>query len=164
MAIINGVTKHHQYLYGRHFIIKTDHKPLTFIYGPKFGLSQTAASRLQRYATKLASYDYGIQFVKSQDNGNVDALSRLPLPREHKLCNGLDSVSYLNYVEESFPISSREVAAATQKDDVLKQITNYVLNGWPSVVTSDDEKPYFYRKDQIAIEKGCLLYRYSISR
>lgn len=162
LAIINGVIKHHQYLYGRHFIIKTDHKPLTFIFGPKFGLPQTAASRLQRYATRLASYDFEIEFVKSRENGNVDALSRLPLPREHKLCNELDLISYINYVEETFPISASEVAAATKKDNILKQISNYVINGWPSIVSSELEKPYFFRKDNLTIDRGCLLYNHRV--
>ena len=31
LAIIFGVKKYHQYLYGRHFEIKTDHKPLTHL-------------------------------------------------------------------------------------------------------------------------------------
>ena len=32
LAIIFGVKKYHQYLFGRQFEIKTDHKPLTHIY------------------------------------------------------------------------------------------------------------------------------------
>lgn len=80
LAIFTGVIKHHQYLFGRHFVIKTDHKPLTFIFGPKLGLPQTVACRLQRYAIRLAAYDFDIEYVKSADNGNADALSRLPLP------------------------------------------------------------------------------------
>lgn len=126
LAIISGVLKHHQYLYGRPFIIKTDHKPLTFIFGPKFGLPQTAASRLQRYATKLAAYDFTIEFVKSKDNYNVDALSRLPLPHERNLKSELDTVSYINYVEQSIPIRAKDVANQTHEDDVLKNIYDYL--------------------------------------
>lgn len=36
-AIVFGVKKYHQYLYGRHFNIKCNHKPLLSIYGPKTG-------------------------------------------------------------------------------------------------------------------------------
>lgn len=162
LAIIAGVIKHHQYIYGRHFIIKTDHKPLTFIFGPKFGLPTTAASRLQRYATRLASYDFDIEFVKSNDNCNVDALSRLPLPHKRISCNELDSVSYINYVEEYLPISAKEVASWTLKDTVLNKVKTYVINGWPSKIKSDLEKPYFHRKDHLGIDRGCILYNHRV--
>ncbi|KAJ0182603.1 hypothetical protein K1T71_001972 [Dendrolimus kikuchii] len=161
LAIIKGVMKHHQYLYGRHFIIKTDHKPLTFIFGPKFGLPQVASSRLQRYATRLAAYDFDVEFVKSNSNGNADALSRLPLPYEPKNESGLNLVSYINYVEDSFPISAREVALKTQTDEVLSKIYKYIMNGWPTLV-NDNEKPYYNRKEYLSIEQGCILYNHRV--
>ncbi|XP_063545414.1 uncharacterized protein K02A2.6-like [Cydia strobilella] len=162
LAIIAGVIKHHQYLYGRHFIIKTDHKPLTFIFGSKHGLPQTAASRLQRYATRLAAYDFQIEFVKSNDNSNADALSRLPLPCRRNKEKGLDAMSYINYVEESFPISARDVASGTQSDVVLKNIFNYVRDGWPVSVLAEQEKSYFHRKDKLTLDRGCILYNHRV--
>ena len=45
-------------MYGRKFIIYTDHKPLTKILGPKHGIPSLAAARLQRWALILAAYDY----------------------------------------------------------------------------------------------------------
>jgi hypothetical protein len=78
LAIFYGVTRHHQYLFGRKFELRTDHKPLSYIFGKKIGIPQTAASRLQRWAARLAAYDFNIKFVSSKDNGPADALSRLP--------------------------------------------------------------------------------------
>jgi len=37
------------------------------------------AHRLQRYAVFLSSYSYKIEFIKGINNGNADALSRLPV-------------------------------------------------------------------------------------
>lgn len=48
LALVFGVKKLHQYVYGRNFILETDHKPLTFIFGSKKGLPQMAANRVQR--------------------------------------------------------------------------------------------------------------------
>ena len=39
-----------------------------------------AAARLQRWALLLSTYDYNIHFKPTQEHGNADALSRLPLP------------------------------------------------------------------------------------
>lgn len=53
LAIIFAVETFHQYLFGRSFILKTDHKPLVYIFGSKKGIPIMAASRLQRCAVIL---------------------------------------------------------------------------------------------------------------
>ncbi|XP_050553385.1 uncharacterized protein K02A2.6 [Spodoptera frugiperda] len=158
LAILFGVTKHHQYLFGRSFILRTDHQPLTHIFGAKTGIPQTAASRLQRWAARLAAYVYTIEFVRSAENGPADALSRLPLPQEARL---VDSVNYINLIEESFPISFKDIARETEKDSLLCKIKGYVTFGWPFSVT-DAEKPYVARKQDLSVELGCLIYKYRV--
>ncbi|KAL5515892.1 hypothetical protein EMCRGX_G001137 [Ephydatia muelleri] len=44
---IFGLKKFHQYLYGRKFLLVTDHQPLVKIFGPKTGISSVVAGRLQ---------------------------------------------------------------------------------------------------------------------
>ncbi|XP_049881979.1 uncharacterized protein K02A2.6-like [Pectinophora gossypiella] len=160
LAIIFGVTKHHQYLFGRRFTLRTDHQPLVHIFGDKGGIPQTAASRLQRWAARLAAYDFKIEFVRSVDNGPADALSRLPLARETRCADTLD---YLNLVKESLPISCKEIARATEEDAILSKIKGYVMFGWPpSGPSCDAEKPYFSRMADLIVEQGCLIYKYRI--
>ena len=48
LSLAFGVKKFHQFLYGRHFNLVTDDKPLTAISGPKKGVPSLAAARLQR--------------------------------------------------------------------------------------------------------------------
>ena len=81
LAIIVGVKKFHQFLYGKRFTIRTDHKPLKGLFGEKKGISSQASPRVQRWALTLAAYEYDIQYKAGAMNGNADALSRLPLPK-----------------------------------------------------------------------------------
>ena len=78
-SLIFGVKKFHQYLYGRHFTLVTDHKPLLAILGEKKGIPSLAAARLQRWAVLLAAYQYTIKFKSTKEHANADGLSRLPL-------------------------------------------------------------------------------------
>lgn len=48
LSIAFSIKHFHQYFYGKHFILKTDHKPLTTIFGPTNGIPQMTANRLQR--------------------------------------------------------------------------------------------------------------------
>ena len=81
LVIVYGVKHYHQYLYGRTFELKTDHKPLIHIFSEKAAPTMTS-SRIQRWALTLGAYSYTIQYHKGCENGNADAdaLSRLPLP------------------------------------------------------------------------------------
>ena len=80
LAIVFGVKKYHQYLYGRQFEIKTDHKPFTHIFHESKGIPSMASGRIQRWALLLAAYNYHIRYRQGKANANADALSRLPLP------------------------------------------------------------------------------------
>ncbi|KAG8196929.1 hypothetical protein JTE90_027632 [Oedothorax gibbosus] len=80
IAIIFAVKKFHKFLMGHKFVLQTDHKPLTAIFGEKRGIPPIAAARMQRWAIILSAYQYEIQFVKGNSISHADALSRIPLP------------------------------------------------------------------------------------
>lgn len=73
LAIVYCTNHFRPYLYGRKFTIVTDHKPLVWLHSIK-----DPSSRLWKWRTKLAEYDYDIQYKKGSLNHNADALSRNP--------------------------------------------------------------------------------------
>ena len=133
LSLVFGIKKFHRYLYGRHFILMTDHKPLTSILGPKQGIPPLAAARMQRWALLLSAYSYEIKFRSTKMHANADGLSRLPLPEDLPVGNAPDPAIYNMAQLESLPIKAQEVAAATVADPVLHKVLIALRTGWPAV-------------------------------
>ena len=129
LAIVYGVKKYHQYLYGCQFQLKTDHRLLIHIFSEKKATLIMASSRIQRWASILGAYSYIIQFRKGGDNGNADALSRLPLlTTQNELPKPADIVHLMEYLDSS-PITSSQVWVLTDQDPSLTQ--------WDLTIESD---------------------------
>ncbi|XP_061708233.1 uncharacterized protein K02A2.6-like [Cydia pomonella] len=158
LSIIFGVRKFHQYLYGREFTLRTDHKPLVSIFGEKKGIPVMAASRLQRWAVLLAGYNFNIEYVRSESNA-ADALSRLPVNKSVSLTK---EVTYLNFVQDFLPIDKKMVQVSTEKDSVLRRIVSYLQTGWPSSVNDREVQPYFLRRNELYMDRGCMVWGYRL--
>lgn len=74
LSILEGVKHFRPYLYGRHFIILTDHNPLVWLAKLK-----TPNSRLIRWKIKLDEYQFDIKHLKGSSNSVADALSRIEI-------------------------------------------------------------------------------------
>lgn len=157
-AIVFGFKRFYNFVYGQNIILRTDHKPLIFIFGPKQEIPLTTASRLQRWAYYLSRFNYNIEYIKSSENGNCDALSRLPIQDALSVFD--DEYSALDYVSESIEtVNAATVARETKKDDVLKKVALYLQTNWPATHDlSDAEKAIFSKRDELIVEKGCILW------
>ena len=111
LAIMFGLKCFHMYLYGWHFTVWTNYKPLQRIFGSQMANLALAAQQLQRWALILAAFDYDIQFVSAKQNAVADTLSRLPLSS----IGATDEEIF--HVEEkqldSLPVTSKEIKNAT---------------------------------------------------
>ena len=155
LGIIFCLKKFRLYLYGRHFTILTDHKPLERIFGNKTAIPALAAQRLQRWAIILSAFSYDIKYVTSQQNAVADALSRLPLPhssRDEEVFRIEESLL------DSLPVTHKEIMDATRRDPVLSRVLEYTQNGWPNVITDQRLKPFQQRKDELSVEMNCIMW------
>jgi hypothetical protein len=73
LALVWAVDKFHRYLFGRHFVIETDHKPLSLL---KKKTGQTN-SRLLRWSLALQDYTFSVMPISGTVNVEADVLSRL---------------------------------------------------------------------------------------
>lgn len=60
------------YLYGTHFLVRSDHKPLVYLYNLK-----DPSSKLTRLRLELAEYNFTIEHIAGKNNVVADALSRI---------------------------------------------------------------------------------------
>lgn len=74
LAIVWAVRHFRPYLYGKKFNIKTDHKPLIYLFN-----MTDPSSRLTKFRLYLEEYDFEISYVPGRQNAAADALSRIPL-------------------------------------------------------------------------------------
>ena len=71
LSIIFGVTRFQQYLFGRHFTILTDHKPLIYLFNPHRSVPQMVSACIQRWSLILGAHSYNIHYQPGKDHGNV---------------------------------------------------------------------------------------------
>ena len=157
LACVFGIKRFHSYLFGRHFYLCTDHKPLLTLFSATRAVNPQASARIQRWALTLSMYEYTLQFKRTEDHANADALSRLPLP-EHP-----DSVPlpvetiFLMECLNSSPITAAQIRAWTKRDPLLARVVKFIKEGWPEGC-ADDLKPFSSRRLELSVEDDCILW------
>lgn len=163
LAIMFGVTKFHQYLYGCKFKLKTDHKPLERIFGAKRQIPKILNNRLTRWALTLSTYDYDIEYIDGSKNQPADMLSRLPIKGE--LPSDIETLGkryqLLNIKLEEFPMTKRELQNRTLNDKVLSQVILSTNRGWPEDRRNvkNELHTFFDKRYQLSIEENILIWQ-----
>lgn len=111
----------------------------------------TASPRVQRWAMTMRGYEYTIYHRAGKDNGNADALSRLPLPVTTQVLEE-DRVLLIQELE-GFPLTTEQIRTWTQRDPILAHVKEYLLRGWPDDNTLRDPSmsPYQPKKLELSV-------------
>ena len=163
LSIIFALKKFHQYLYGRRFILVTDHKPLLALFGPTKGVPALAANRLSRWALLLNQYNYIIEHRSGKQHQNADALSRLPVGPDDEFdqmedIEDVDVVCTIHTISRQLnPTDNGVVSKETSKDPVLAAVMRYTTEGWPHNKETIGAE-YKKMADSLSVTEGCLMY------
>ncbi|XP_063846489.1 uncharacterized protein LOC135092154 isoform X1 [Scylla paramamosain] len=158
LAIIFGVKKFHNYLYGRHFEIISDHQPLKSLFNETRPVPVMASSRIQRWALTLSAYEYTITHKPGKNIVHADGLSRLPLPEFPKVTPVPgDVVCVLERLDQT-PVTSRELRQWTDKDSTLSKVRDHILYGWPGHIAEETLQPFFRRRHELSVQDGIILW------
>ena len=180
LAIVKAVKHFHHYLYGVHFIVRTDHGALNWLKNFK-----NPEGQLARWLEVLGTYKYTIKHRAGLKHGNADGLSRRPCincshcdKREVteslyiiedpniRAINLIDedetenTPSSSNWLEEKSP---KELSEAQLQDPVLKVVLNWKQIDkkpkWPEIShLSQTYKTYWGQWNRLEVKDG-ILYR-----
>ncbi|XP_075550349.1 uncharacterized protein LOC142583754 [Dermacentor variabilis] len=159
LAIGFGVKKYYKFLYGRHFKIVTDHKPLLGLLHHAKPIPQVLSPRMLRWTLMLSAYDYEIEYRPAEKLSNADAFSRLPLraSKTEEEEQRLWEVGMLEMAPE-VTWNSRKVASFTSRDKLLARVCNSVQHGWSEGKLPEEFAAFVIRKHELSVYQGCLLW------
>lgn len=126
LAVLWGVERLHQFLYGRPFVVRTDHQCLRQLLtnGVEGG---SAPCRVIRWAMRLLYYNFQVEYLPGKKNFVADALSRLPSDDHTEM--------HLYTVKMSLPadtpVSLTELQLHTSQDSTLQKVVTMIQHGWP---------------------------------
>ena len=158
-AIWFGCQRFHQYIYGHHVRVESDHKPLESITKKPLAV---APPRLQRMLLQLQKYDLEVIHVPGKDIPVSDTLSRNFLPAEPQdASNAEDLNEYVHYIIDNLPVSDskmEQLRNSTGTDPQLQDLTATIQDGWPN--NRDACKPstreYWNIRDELSVIDGII--------
>lgn len=120
LSIVESTKHFRPYLFGRKFIIETDHKPLVWLYSLK-----DPVSRLTKWRLRLDEFEFQVQYKKGKDNVVADALSRIEInTKETTQDDDLDLISILPEVDLDENLTLDDADEILNNEDPLNDSTN----------------------------------------
>lgn len=141
LAIHFAITTFRPYLYGTHFTVMSDHRPLVYLYGLK-----DASSKLTRIRLELEEYNFEVFHIKGKDNVVADALSRISIDDLKNKVNEANvlvitrSMSKKQNTNQPHPISKNDNSPATNKPKIYEQLDRAIQKKIPRIICYVDEK------------------------
>ena len=119
--------KWHQFAYGRHVLVNTDHKPIEAI--SKKPLDRSP-KRLQGMLLRILAYDIDVQYTPGHSQYLADMMSRSFIPAGNqgtsKEFEVINAVQFL----PMRPEKKRKLQLENSKDETLQLLKATILEGW----------------------------------
>ena len=166
LAIVFGCKRFHQYIYGKHVTIETDHKPLEAIFAKP--LSQ-APSRLQKMLLQLQGYDIDLKYKKGTEMYIADALSRAFPPEivEDDFEREMTEEKYIHLMSTKSYVTDRkldEIKEHIQRDENMQLLIKQIRKGWPedNRTTHSGIKEYYPHREKLTEGEGLIYSSHAI--
>lgn len=168
-ALIFAGKKFHKYIYGQHFTLLPDHRPLLLIFGNRKGIPVYSANHLQRWAATLLGYDFRIECRKSTDFGQTDSFSHLislhSSPDEEVVVTALQAEFDTDVLTSYLPVTFDKLHSITEKAVLLQSVKKFIKSRWPDLrilcqhTDWSQLEGFYQRRESFTVEEGCILFR-----
>ena len=157
LALIFGVERFHQYVYGKKFKLYSDAKAIVFIYG---NTNHKSPARIERWGLRLLPYDF--ELVHTAGDGNpADYLSRHPI--DPAAADSDDVDLYVNFIiDNSVPraVTRNQIAKATANDPELQLLIQAIRSSNRQVVRKNRAlSEYNSVFDQLSVSSDDIVLR-----
>ena len=155
LACVWACEKWHKYLWGRDFVLRTDHAALrTLIKAEGIG---RAGMRMSRWASRLMTYSFSVQHLKGTLNP-ADGLSRLPGPAVEVADDETELVASLS--ARLTAVSRDELTDAVRSDPVLNMLSQQLTKRWPDRIRDvpPELKPFHRCREELS-QVGGLIFK-----
>lgn len=163
LAIVKAVEHFHPYLYGRKFVLRTDHASLSWLLNFKNPEGQVA-----RWIQRLQEYDMEIRHRKGSSHGNADALSRRPCAENCKHCSKIEArcEPVIRQVSSTHQWTEESIRDSQVEDPEIRPIISFMESGDPKPTWQDiapfspTTKRYWNLWDSLELRNGVLYRRW----
>ena len=142
-AVIVALNEFNCYLWGRHFTLVTDHRPLTWL-----KTMPNPSPKFARWQRSLQQYDFDIVYKAGKTNSNADALSRIFLHNT-------------NIIYFDSEINEDMLREEQENDPVLQELRK-AMDGESITVKRNSKLATLLNKiDELYINENSIIYRLS---
>ena len=127
LAVSWACEKFHHFLYGSHFTLQMDQKPLESILAHSLN---EATPRLQRLLIKASAYDFNVEYIPGPTNQVADCLSQLGCIKDNIVLPKLRVNAITQQLSNPDDVI-QDIRLETAKDDELSLLKHVVTTGWP---------------------------------
>lgn len=162
LAVVFACSRFHNFLYGREFMVESDHKPLENLIKRDI---DDVTPRLQRMFLALLKYPgLSLVYVPGKSVLVADCLSRAPLPTTDQTKDQTDrELEGMVHTLTKRACMSKEnyehYVDTLNRDERFMRIVKYVQCGWPSYHALDDFSQLFYKYRHELHYENSLLFK-----
>ncbi|KAL6463363.1 hypothetical protein MHYP_G00277540 [Metynnis hypsauchen] len=156
LACVWAAEKWRTWLWGRRFLLRTDHQALTTLLTTKG--NNRAGLRIARWSARLLEFDYDVEYRTGSLNHVADCLSRLPLPEtDTAYAEEIESVAAI--LTDLSAVSEEEFRSECNDCPVLTKLRAQIQRGWPSRKSTldPDLQPYFTIRHELTVMNECIV-------
>lgn len=156
LAICYACEKFHNWVYGRDFLVQTDHKPLLGIVNKP--VNKIPSGKLQRMKMKLWKYKIKLEYLPGSRMFIADLLSRDYIKDEETdTIAGLDGLVHSINVSEEKMLKFQE---ETDRDSVMSELKKIILEGWPKFkkMLPENVKSFWKFKENLFLENNIIFF------